>query len=423
MSFERKNRASLEWKCRAFLLAVLVTVAFPLRADDSGDKKTVVDSIKRATIGSQSIGVDFAPSWIIPTNSYLRANGNGHRDNSAAFSPRLRYSFTFGRDSRLGALYPTAYQGVGLAYTAVFPNATLGHPVSFYVFQGARIASLGRRLSLDYEWNFGVSAGWRKYKSDVDGAYVGPDERPNSPMGSKVNAMINLGVVVNYKLTDRLTLRGGIEGTHYSNGNTQLPNPGANLFGAIVGLSYKFDERQAEAAPVRLSFEHYLGYDLTAYGAWRQRSIMSSDQAGEIPVRGHFGVCGLNFAPMYAFNRYLRAGVSADFQYDESANIERHRVESTPDDHPMFYRPSFRERFSAGLSLRAELTMPIFSINVGIGRNVISKGADTSIFYQTLALKAYVVGNAYLQIGYQLRDFHLPNNLMLGVGYSFGRHL
>ena len=38
-------------------------------------------------------------------------------------------------------------------------------------------------------------------------------------------------------------------------------------------------------------------------------------------VPGSFGIVGLNFAPMYNFNNYFRAGLSVDAQFDESANI------------------------------------------------------------------------------------------------------
>ena len=37
-----------------------------------------------------------------------------------------------------------------------------------------------------------------------------------------------------------------------------------------------------------------------------------------------FGVAGVNFAPMYNFNNYFRAGLSADAQYDESANLKEY---------------------------------------------------------------------------------------------------
>ena len=76
---------------------------------------------------------------------------------------------------------------------------------------------------------------------------------------------------------------------------------------------------------------------------------------------------------------------------------------------------------AAGLSLRAELNMPIFSVNVGIGRNLIQQGEDTRGFYQILALKAFVTHRLFLHVGYQLHDFKDPNNLMLGLGWRFGK--
>ena len=72
-----------------------------------------------------------------------------------------------------------------------------------------------------------------------------------------------------------------------------------------------------------------------------------------------------------------------------------------------------------GLSLRAELVMPIFSINAGLGRNLVCHGDDTQGFYQILALKTYVTRHLFLHVGYQLSKFKDPNNLMLGLGYRF----
>ena len=85
-----------------------------------------------------------------------------------------------------------------------------------------------------------------------------------------------------------------------------------------------------------------------------------------------------------------------------------------------FYRPTLREQIAAGLSLRAELTMPIFSVAIGFGHNVIYKGQDMTGFYQLAALKAHFTKHLFLHIGYKLRKFHDPNNLMLGLGWKFG---
>ena len=60
----------------------------------------------------------------------------------------------------------------------------MGNPVAFYLFQGARISSLAPWLSLHYEWNFGLSAGWKTYDPYYNSS--------NTIIGSKVNAYINV---------------------------------------------------------------------------------------------------------------------------------------------------------------------------------------------------------------------------------------
>ena len=72
-----------------------------------------------------------------------------------------------------------------------------------------------------------------------------------------------------------------------------------------------------------------------------------------------------------------------------------------------------------GVSARAEFVMPYFNIGVGLGTNFLHKGGDLKAFYQMLILKVAVTRSSYVHIGYSLRDFHMPNFLMLGVGYRF----
>ena len=63
--------------------------------------------------------------------------------------------------------------------------------------------------------------------------------------------------------------------------------------------------------------------------------------------------------------------------------------------------------------------MPCVSIGLGLGANILHKGGDLKSFYQILALKVGITRSSFLHIGYSLRDFHMPNFLMLGVGYRF----
>ena len=360
------------------------------------------------------VGLDVRPGLMAQDNPFFKGENEAGKPIRHALSTHLKYSFQFSKDSEIGRLYPHAYQGIGVSYHYLDNQRELGSPVSVYAFQGSRIARLSRTLSLDYEWNFGASFGWKKHDAFTN-AY-------NGAVGSKINAYINLGFLLNWQLAPRWNLTAGLDLTHFSNGNTHYPNSGVNLIGARIGVVRTFGPAAEEASretmelPVRERFQPHFTYDLIIYGATRKRAMLNEGSPYMIP--GSFGLVGLNFHPMYNFNRYFRAGVSLDAQYDESANVENHYAGGGPDD-PKFFKPPFREQFSVGFSARGELVMPIFSINLGVGYNVFQKGKDTQGWYQILALKTSLTRHLFLHVGYQLSKFKDPNNLMLGLGWRF----
>ena len=363
-------------------------------------------------VGNHGIGLDVRPGYVVPTNSFLEGDNLQQKIIEQSLSLHLKYAFQFGKDSRLGRMYPHAYQGIGVSYNTFYCPAELGNPVTVYAFQGAPIVRLSSRLSFDYEWNFGASFGWKKYDEQYN--------PQNEVIGSKINAYINLGLLLNWQFHPQWKLAAGVDLTHFSNGNTHYPNGGLNIIGGRVGIVRTFgdtDDASGAIAPERLFIKPHVSYDLVIYGATRKRGFVKDNVPSLVP--GSFGIVGLNFAPMYNFNNYFRAGLSVDAQYDESANIKDYKLEGSYMYDIKFHRPPFREQFAVGLSLRAELVMPIFSINAGIGRNLICRGDDTNGFYQILALKTYVTRHLFLHVGYQLSKFKDPNNLMLGIGYRF----
>ena len=363
-------------------------------------------------VGNHGIGLDVRPGYVVPTNSFLEGDNMQQKTIEQSLSLHLKYAFQFGKDSRLGRMYPHAYQGIGVSYNTFYCPAELGNPVTVYAFQGAPIVRLSSRLSFDYEWNFGTSFGWKKYDEQYN--------PQNEVIGSKINAYINLGLLLNWQFHPQWKLAAGVDLTHFSNGNTHYPNGGLNIIGGRVGIVRTFgdtDDASGAIVPERLFIKPHVSYDLVIYGATRKRGFVKDNVPSLVP--GSFGIVGLNFAPMYNFNNYFRAGLSVDAQYDESANIKDYKLEGSYMDDIKFHRPPFREQFAVGLSLRAELVMPIFSINAGLGRNLICRGDDTNGFYQILALKTYVTRHLFLHVGYQLSKFKDPNNLMLGIGYRF----
>ncbi|WP_337626239.1 acyloxyacyl hydrolase [Phocaeicola sp.] len=398
-------------KTDRFILLCLLFAFFCIGETLAGHAEP--DSLTHHPIHHQ-IGFDIRPGYVLPTKSFFEGENAQGKPINTVLSAHLKYAFRFDKDSYLGKLYPHAYQGIGIAYTSFFNPSELGNPVSVYVFQGSQIARLTPHLTLDYEWNFGASFGWKKY-NETSNPY-------NDVVGSKINAYLNAGIYLNWQLAPQWHLTAGIETTHYSNGNSNYPNSGVNTVGGRIGLIHTFGAEKT--TPKTHPQEKALlqgspfSYDIILYGATRRRGIIWPDERYLVP--GSFGVIGFNFNPLYRVNRYFRAGISLDAQYDESANLKNHVAGTEHDtNQKQFYRPSFREQFAVGLSLRAELTMPIFSINLGIGRNLIYKGEDTKGFYQILALKTFVTRRAFLHVGYQLSNFRDPNNLMLGLGYRF----
>ena len=139
------------------------------------------DTVSRHPL-THGVGIDFRPVYLIPTNEFFAGENAAWQPLRKSVSAHLKYSFRFHPDSRYGKLYPHTYQGIGVSYHSFFDKAEIGTPVAVYAFQGARITRLSSRLSLDYEWNFGASFGWKKYHPGTN-AY-------NYVVGSKINAYI-----------------------------------------------------------------------------------------------------------------------------------------------------------------------------------------------------------------------------------------
>ena len=362
------------------------------------------------------VGIDISSAYVFPTHGFFKGENLAEKPIRHHFSAHLKYGFKFAPDTYFGQLYPHATQGIGVAYNTFFNQHELGAPWSVYVFQNSRLLSITRNLSLDYEWNFGASFGWEKFNEETN--------PKNDIVGSKINAYINLGMMLNWRFAPQWSLTAGVGMTHYSNGNTSYPNYGVNTIGGRIGLIRTIgDEEAYEKAlkgRVKKPFSSYVSYDLVLYGATRKKGIYFDEGENGKLVPGRFAIAGLNFNPMYNINQYFRTGLSLDIQYDESANIAEYVVNkgAAPDD-LKFHRPPLKEQLSAGISVRGEIVMPIFSINVGIGKNFICQGADTNKFYQIFALKTHITKRAFLHVGYQLYKFKDPNNLMLGIGYRF----
>lgn len=377
---------------------------------------------------SHNVEFDIRPGYLFQTSPFFKGENMSGNPMRGAASSHLRYSFGFDGNYWQTDNMSSICQGIGISYNSFFNTREIGNPVAVYVFQRAGIVSVLPGLSLDLEWDFGLSFGWRPFNVDSPGS---PDYNEfNTVVGSRINAYIGLGILLDYEISPEWSLVAGVDLSHYSNGNTSYPNSGVNTLGARLGVVRSFNVptsrdrldrflNYGHISPDSQSDSRFLtrvSWDLIFYGSCKFKGVKLETDPFLVP--GKFAVAGMNLSPMYSFSRLFKAGLSLDAQYDESANIAGYAVNPW-DPETKFYRPPFTEQLSVGVSARVELAMPIFSINFGIGRNFVCTGPDTDGFYQIAALKASLTSNLFIHIGYQLYNFHVPNNLMLGIGYRF----
>ena len=160
-----RNRNAIRLLC-LFCLLVYPAINANLEAQTIIGQRN--DSVSHSLIRHQ-FGFDIRPGYIVSTHSFLQGDNMQQKKIDQSLSFHLKYAFRFSKESNLGRLFPHTYQGIGVSYHTFFSPVELGNPVSVYAFQGSRIAQLSPRLSLDYEWNFGASFGWKKYELGAKG--------------------------------------------------------------------------------------------------------------------------------------------------------------------------------------------------------------------------------------------------------------
>lgn len=240
------------------------------------------DTVSRHPL-THGVGIDFRPVYLIPTNEFFAGENAAWQPLRKSVSAHLKYSFRFHPDSRYGKLYPHTYQGIGVSYHSFFDKAEIGTPVAVYAFQGARITRLSSRLSLDYEWNFGASFGWKKYHPGTN-AY-------NYVVGSKINAYINLGFLLNWQLAAGWQLTTGIDLSHFSNGNTQYPNAGVNTVGGRIGLVHTFRANAGTVMTGRRTTQRikpHISYDIVLSAPRNEKGLSSPMKPTWPPARSAY---------------------------------------------------------------------------------------------------------------------------------------
>lgn len=233
------------------------------------------------------LGIEGRAGYIFPTSSFLRGENDMRKIMRSACSAHLKYSFRLPPGTAADRVYGSSYQGIGLGYFDFGNHREMGTPVALYAFQGARITGITPRLSLNYEWGFGASFGWKPYD------YLSNPN--NTVMGSKVNAYLSAGIHLSWILSPQFDLNIGATAVHFSNGNTRYPNTGLNTIDFKIGVAYNFNRdidktlQPLQQIPVP-AFPRHVSYDLMLFGSWRRKAV--DVPGGQVPAPGKYGVAG-----------------------------------------------------------------------------------------------------------------------------------
>ena len=388
------------------LLAILLLIHVFILDAKTENTNLPMDSTKKETRISHRLSASGECGYVLPTDPFLEGDNARQKAINTYGAIHLAYTFRFKQNPLVERLYGNVYQGAGAAWYTFGNRRELGNPFMVYLLQGARIARLGEKLSLNYEWNLGLSWGWKPH-SDGNSYNVG--------MGSRLNAYINAGMGILWRLSERTELWTGATLSHFSNGNTNTPNSGINILGFRANLACTLapaKERHptsCDIAPPR--FPRHVSYDVIFFGSWRRKEYY---YYGERHSPNTYAVLGTSVSAMYNAGYKLRMGGALDMVYDASANEYARRDPSQEDG--FAYSPP-HEKIALGASGRIEFVMPIFTIGIGLGGNILYHGEDLKTFYQMLYLKIAITRSTFLHVGYRLQEFKDPNFLMFGFGF------
>jgi hypothetical protein len=311
--------------------------------------------------------ISFAASagYNLPSHGFYRGHNPSGRPIPANTSYHLKYAFGYQPGTRPGSLYPDVSQGIGLAALTFYAPSIMGSPVLAYIFQNVRILDISPEVGVNYAWELGGSYGWRR----------------NDIIESRANIYVNVGLMLSWDMSQLWTLTLGPEFSHYSNGDTKYPNGGANLINFKVGLTgHAVPEtgsvdrsvaREYESELREKPFADRMEYDLVLFGGMRSGKVTDGTYA---LINEAFPFFGLNFMPSYRLSKHFSAGASLDLLADRSANLYDVVKDSDNREVLSYKQPSMGKQVAAGVSVRGEITMPIFTVGIGVGGFVLGNG-------------------------------------------------
>lgn len=359
------------------------------------------------------IAVNAAGGSVFATNKFVSKEYRIPHYN--AFS--LKYGILSKGNSWEDYAYGLPTLGVGLYIANLHRKQDLGIPFSLFLFQGATLHQFNAKISLNYEFDLGASFNWKHF-DPVDNPY-------NVAISSSVNVHAGANLFVKWRLSPRIDLNTGLGLTHFSNGATSLPNRGINMGNVFIELLYHFNREEKPLTTLSNPytppvFKKHIAHDLMLLVSTRETRARIAN-VGVVYTDRDFKVFGLSYAYMQANGRRYKWGPSVEITYDESSGLTGWREEN-PETHKIqdhIKLGKIQDRFSVGLSLKGELSMPMYSFFANMGYSVLHNHHWDKRLYQILGVKIYLKDNFFGTFGIRAEKLASAQYLFCNLGYTF----
>ncbi len=288
-------------------------------------------------------------------------------------------------------------------YSSNFRNLNIGFPraYSFWLEIPFSYPRPRQRWSWTYRGGFGFATNFVPFDEDANPL--------NELVGSTQNCFVDIAFLGRYHLNSRFLLGLSAGFKHFSNGSSQLPNYGINMFPAAVSVHYLIDEQVPDFSQFEPLPRYQPHYRVNLNAATGQKQYSRET--------GYYTKSTLGINVLKQFSYKYRAGVGVDFMY-AGGYRERQNISD----------PALLDRLAIAVVgswewvFRPRIYIPI-GIGVYLNRNPLND--DNNWFYERVGIRYAVSehlfagitikahkGNAdYFEWGLGYTFHHDPNNI------------
>lgn len=269
-----------------------------------------------------------------------------------------------------------------------------------------------------WQWSYylGTGIGYSHTKYNTENCI------DNEFIGSHWNIFFTAGTFLSYRITPSLSVKGGIDFSHHSNGALYRPNKGFNSFGPFIALeSYLSNEKclsednktsSASSALISSSmFHRYWFMEFSVGGGaktlledWQHTQFHTNptDPNYRTSKFSVYGAFSLQTDIMYRYARRWASGLGVDVFYGDYANHVA-RMDAANG-----YTQEPHSPWSVGIAMKHEVYYGNLSARMGIGYYL----------YRHMGIEAQTLEKPYYERIGLFYTFHKWNDIAIGFNVN-----